>query len=557
MAYNDFNNVDEAIGKAESGNNPAARNPVSTATGPFQIIESTYKGLQKNYPDLPRTSWEDFRNNPAKYADEQKQFAQAIRQENTNYLSKRGLEPTPANLYMLHYFGSPVGTNLLKAKEDEPIAEYVSQKAITDNRLNPKMTVGELRSQVGGRIDKALGATGAGQQPYRMDITGVGSTGDEVANAGQGVQAPKTPWGYTPQYTKQLDDIDASISKIMKFQQGTPEYNIAVADAVKKSPGPNWTNAFMSALFGQKEQSLMWITGGRPNQPKLAEAYIDGKLQRVVINSNERGDQWFTDPNTGNKLPDNIQITATTPEGALQTQRIGEAEKAGVTKPMANRLSSQALSEVGKEEGAVTSWSKALPGNYALLDDISVDTKKFASALDNITRGPQGSAFLDAVKGFFKGSIDDAAIKSAAAKAGVKPEDMGAFVQYLRSIDTINKRDAQLKDAHAPGSGTAGELNLEGGAQGINQWLQKRVGNHAMQSAWNEYFLKNKESIGTVAGLQRGFLKSAEYDAVRNFERYRSEGRDAKIPDQAPFANFDRNGNLVIQKWNANRKRGE
>jgi hypothetical protein len=554
MAYNDFNNVDEAIGKAESGNNPAARNPASTATGQFQIIEPTYKGLQKNYPDLPRTPWEDFRKDPAKYQDEQKQFAQAIRTENSDYLSKRGLEPTPTNLYMLHYFGSNTGTNILKAKDDASIVEYVPQNAIVANRLNPNMTVGELRAQVGGRMDKALGATGAGQQPFRVDITG---TGEEIQNAGQGVQAPKTPWGYTPQHTKQLNEIDASVSKILKLQQGTPEYNIAVADAVKKSPGPNWTNAFMSALFGQKEQSLMWITGGRPNQPKISEAYIDGQLKQIVINSNERGDQWFTDPATGKKLPDNIQITATSPEGSLQTARIGEAEKTGVTKPMGNRISSQALSEVSKEESAITAWSKAMPGNGALLEDIGTNTQKFSTALDNITRGPAGSAFLDAVKGFFKGSIDDTAIKSAAAKAGIQPQDMGAFVQYLRSIDTINKRDAQLKTDHAPGSGTAGELTLEGGSQGINQWLAKRTGNHAMQSVWNDYFLKNKESVGSVAGLQKGFLKSAEYDAVRNFERYRSEGRDAKIPNGAPFANFDRSGNLIIQKWNATKKRGE
>lgn len=554
MAYDNFNEVDEAIGKAESGNNPAARNPRSTATGSFQIIEPTYKGLQKNYPDLPRTPWEEFQKNPAKYADEQKQFAGAIRNENTDYLNKRGLEATPANLYMLHYFGSGTGTNILKAKEDEQISDYISQKALVANRLNPKMTVGDLRAQVGGRMDKALGAAGAGQQPFRVDITG---TADEVANAGQGVQAPKTPFGYTPQHTKQLDEIDSSVKNIAKYQQGTPEYNIAVADAVKKSPGPNWTNAFMSALFGQKEQSLMWITGGRPNQPKLAEAYIDGKLQRVVINSNERGDQWFTDPATGNKLPDSIQITATSPEGAISTVRAGAEVAAGVTKPMNSRLSSKALSELGNEEGSVTSWSKALPGNYALLDDIGANTKKFSTALDNITRGPAGSAFLDALKGFFKSSIDDTAIKAAAVKAGIKPEDMGAFVQYLRSIDTINKRDAQLKDAHAPGSGTAGELTLEGGAQGINKWIQKRVGNHAMQSAWNDFFLKNKESVGSVAGLQKEFLKSAEYDAVRNFERYRSEGRDAKIPNGAPFANFDRNGNLIIQKWNETKKRGE
>jgi len=557
MAYNDFNEVDQAIGQAESGNNPAARNPASTATGTFQIIEPTYKGLQKNYPDLPRTPWEEFQKNPAKYADEQKQFAGAIRNENTDYLNKRGLEATPANLYMLHYFGSGTGTNILKAKEDEPIGDYVSQKALVANRLNPKMTVGDLRAQVGGRMDKALGAAGAGQQPFRVEVTGVGGAGDEVANAGQGVQAPKTPFGYTPQHTKQLDDIDSSIQKIAKYQQGTPEYNIAVADAVKKSPGPNWTNAFMSALFGQKEQSLMWITGGRPNQPKLAEAYIDGKLQRVVINSNERGDQWFTDPATGNKLPENIQITSTSPEGAISTQRAGEEIKAGVTKPMNSRLSSQALSELSKEEGSVTAWSKEIPGNGALLEDIGANTQKFSTALDNITRGPAGSAFLDAVKGFFKGSIDDTAIKAAAAKAGVKPEEMGAFVQYLRSIDRINQRDAQLKTAHAPGSGTAGELSLEGGSQGINQWLQKRVGNHAMQSAWNEYFLKNKETVGSVAGLQKEFLKSAEYDGVRNFERYRSEGRDAKIPNGAPIANFDSKGNLIIQKWNATKKRGE
>lgn len=557
MAERTIDPVDAAIGNIESQGNYGAVNPQSSARGKYQFMPETFMGVQRNNPDLPKMSFEEFQKNP----DAQEQYQKALRDENTTFLTKRGLDATPANLYMLHFFGAPKGTSLLKAEENEPITDYLSQQILQKNKLNPKMTVGELRSKVGGQMDKALGTPGAGQQPYRVDVVGVGQGPEELpANAGQGLTPPKSPFGYTEQHKKEMDSVSESLAKVQKYAPNSPEYNMAVADAVKKSSGPNWTNAFLAALFGQKEQSLMWITGGRNKEPKIAEAYIDGRLQRVNINSNERGDQWYTDPATGARLPDNIQITSTSPEGALQTGRIRAGEEAGVNVPLGienRKMSNAQLSELQTEEKRVTAWTQAQPGNYGLLEDIQTGTKKFAPALNNILRGPEGSAFLDAWKAFTGGKTDIAALQSAAVKAGIQPEDMGSFVQYMRSIDTINKRDAQLKDAHAPGSGTSGELTLEGGAEGIEKWLQKRVANHAMQSAWNDYFLKNKQAVGSAASLVSKFMQSPEYAGVQNFERYQKDRKNAKIEDGAPIANYDRNGNLVMQKWNATKKRGE
>jgi hypothetical protein len=556
MATQVIDPTDAAIAQVESGGDYSAANPNSSARGKYQFMPETFAGVQRNNPDLPKMSFEQFQKDPAA----QEQYQVALRKENERTLKRNGLDITPSNAYFTHFFGAPKGVAMLKAEDDVGITKFLSKDVIKANRLDPNMTVGQLRTAVGSQMDQAMGKTSTA---YKVDVNGVGNTEVPVEQPAdyvqQGIKPSTTPFANVGmQEKKQLDALDQSLAKVRQYPQGSPEFNMAVADGFKKDMGPNWQNAFLSALFGQKEQALTWITGGKIDKPQIAEAYVNGQLKQIFINTNARGDKWYTDPSNNKRLPDNIQITSQSPEGAIGTALTSNAIKAGQAPDTGiGARSAESTKLIQEAENKVSSMSNALPANYGLLENIQANTKKFTPALSNITKSAAGSALLSTVQAFFKGSVDRSALEAAAIKYGIEEKDLGDFVQYMRDINTISQKDSAMKENHAPGSGTAGDLSLEGGAQGVQKWLNRRIHDQAMQEAYNKYFFDNKTTARNIVDLNNNFVKSAEFNAVKNFEKRRAEGKNANIEDGAPIADFDRNGQLIIRKYNARTKRGE
>ena len=546
MANYNIDPTDAGMAALESGGKYSAANPDTNARGKYQFMPETFAGVQRNNPDLPKVTWEEFQQNP----DAQEQYQKALRLENETTLKRNGLPQTPANAYITHQFGAPKGIALLQADEDMGIDKFLSPEIIANNRLDPNMTVGDLRSFTNQKMDEAMGVTA---QPYRVSIAGTG----DIPNAGQGLTPHKNPFE-NPQQQKTLDALDASVAAIRKHKEGSPAFNLAVASEFKKDMGPNWQNAFISALFGQKEQAMNWVTGGKIAPPQMGEAYVDKQLKRVMINSNARGDKWITDASTGERLPDSVQITSSAPESAIGTGQIAQSVKAGLT-PMVGigGRSTNQMAKFEDLENVKNSWSPLLKTNSASLDQIQNYTKKFAPALDNLSKNPMAQTILSTIQAFGKGAVDRKALEDAALKMNIPKDQLGDFVAYITKLDVLNKNDASMKGNHAPGSGTAGDPSFEGGSSNMNKWLSNRIHDQAMQAAYSQFFDKEKSFSLSPSKLNDAFVLSAEYEAVKNMQKYKEQGRSAKFVDGAPIANFDKNGELIIQKWNANTKRGE
>ena len=578
--------VNVGIAGLESGGGYSAKNPESTASGKYQFIEPTFLGVQKNNPDLPKVNFEQFKKDPAV----QEQYQAALRQENQSALKKRGLDVTPSNEYIFHWAGAPKGTALLKAPDDAPLGDFFSDNVLKKNRLTANMSVGEFKQSISDKMINAMGKSetagagrGVGGPNYaQAEQARLAELAVRARAEGNSSASPSSAFPVTPQEAKevsgdgtpgsgiraaplpltleqntQLKELDKISTKVATLSQGTPEYNMAVADGLKKNYGPNWGMALASALFGDKQGALMWVTGGKNSAPQIAEAIVDGANQQVWINKNERGDTWFTDPRTGARLPDSIAITATTPEGSIGT---AQARASALVSPkgIANKFSGPEAAAHANTGAVVQERSQQLGRENSLITDISTQTKKFSNALSNALRSPNAEAFAKAINSIKGGLVDEAKLKEAATLAGIEPADRGEFAQFLRNIANINKNDIGLEGKHGPGAGAHGILDLEGGAQGIQQWLAKRSGSYAAQDAWNNYYEQYKGEK-PVQQIANEFMQSDRYVGIKNYEKLlaaKMAGKPANIPHDAPIADY-RGGVLKIFKYNSKTGKAE
>ncbi len=119
------------LAEIESGNNPNAKAPTSSATGLYQFTEGTWKGLTEQMGL-------DFTLDDRKDPDKSKLVVEQFTKQNRNYLkSKLGREPNSAELYLAHFAGMGGSSKLLQGLQENPEAgvdTIASPSAIKANR---------------------------------------------------------------------------------------------------------------------------------------------------------------------------------------------------------------------------------------------------------------------------------------------------------------------------------------------------------------------------------------------------------------------------------------
>lgn len=159
----------------ESGGNPNAKNPNSSATGPFQFIDST----ARQYGLTDRTD-------PIASAD----AAGRLARDNANTLRQAlGREPTAGELYLAHQQGGGGAAKLL-ANPNARAADVVGMKAVTLNGGSANMTAGEFANKWvgkfgGGNSGGVRTAQAGGIDPSILQMAQLLSAPDEFMPPGQ------------------------------------------------------------------------------------------------------------------------------------------------------------------------------------------------------------------------------------------------------------------------------------------------------------------------------------------------------------------------------------
>ncbi|MCB1511274.1 MAG: hypothetical protein KDJ36_10255 [Hyphomicrobiaceae bacterium] len=139
---------------AESGGRDDARNPRSTALGPYQFIEATFINVARRYFTKEVEKLDDakllaFRTNRA-FA---RRVAEAYTRDNAAYLAAAGLKPTFPNLRLAFLLGAGGAIQVLRAKPQTRLIALLSPGVIRANPFMARLTAKGLIARAARDIE--------------------------------------------------------------------------------------------------------------------------------------------------------------------------------------------------------------------------------------------------------------------------------------------------------------------------------------------------------------------------------------------------------------------
>jgi hypothetical protein len=151
--------VDSIVG-AESGGDPNAQNPNSSAMGAGQFLRGTWLDtLKAARPDLAQGKSDDelaaLRSDP----ELSRQMTEAYATQNQATLSKAGLPVTPGTTYLAHFAGPGGAVKLLQADPTASAADILGPAVVKANPFLAGMTAKDVQAWA----DRKMG--GSAPQP--------------------------------------------------------------------------------------------------------------------------------------------------------------------------------------------------------------------------------------------------------------------------------------------------------------------------------------------------------------------------------------------------------
>lgn len=149
-------NLLHGIASVESGLEPNAKNPTSTASGLMQITYPTWKSLVRRYGKETGVKMTDIMNPNANAI----MGAFNTRDNIQKLTSKLGREPNPAEVYTAHFLGANGAIKLFNAPDRNDAADLFPEQARNNRAIfydgNRARSVYEVKKVLGSKIDNVL-----------------------------------------------------------------------------------------------------------------------------------------------------------------------------------------------------------------------------------------------------------------------------------------------------------------------------------------------------------------------------------------------------------------
>lgn len=131
----------------ESGGNPLAKNPRSSASGTYQFTKATWQSVGGAWGSDPTKAFGGLTPSPA----EQKMRFDKLTSRNGNGLAAAGLAATNAALYAAHFLGLAGAIKVLTAPASASLAQLVGSTVMKANPQLQGFTVADFKSWIGAR----------------------------------------------------------------------------------------------------------------------------------------------------------------------------------------------------------------------------------------------------------------------------------------------------------------------------------------------------------------------------------------------------------------------
>ena len=255
-AINEF--VDQVV-RAESGGKANAKNPLSSATGLGQFIESTWLSLFKdNFPDRAKSMSDAtilaLRND----ADISRSLIEKYAADNATLLRAAGVSVNAAALHLAHFLGPQGAIAVLTAKAGTPIAGLLSPGAIAANPtiLGNGATVDSVRAY--GERRAAAGAKPEGRSRQSPEQLFAGSVAD---------------------VEERIALLNAEMEATRGLATGVDDYGYAVEKARIKQQLLNDAKAAGLAITPELAASIDKLAGNYARASANAEQLADSQHQ--------------------------------------------------------------------------------------------------------------------------------------------------------------------------------------------------------------------------------------------------------------------------------------
>jgi hypothetical protein len=156
----------DVIIQVESGGNAAARNPLSSATGLGQFIESTWLRMMRDYrPDLAanmtRQELLDLRLDPTL----SREMVQNLARENESFLRSKGHQITAGRLYLAHFLGPSGADQALAAQDGQMVLAVMGAGVVNANPFLTNYTIADLKAWADRKMGITVTATTVAAAP--------------------------------------------------------------------------------------------------------------------------------------------------------------------------------------------------------------------------------------------------------------------------------------------------------------------------------------------------------------------------------------------------------
>jgi hypothetical protein len=130
---------------AESGGSAHAKNPRSTALGPFQFSKSTFLEITRRHfaADVAGLSETEILARRTDH-DLSRRAAAVFCKDSARYLTEQGLEPTFAHLRLAYLLGPADAARVMQAEQEMPVVRLLSPAVIKANPFMRRMKAADL-----------------------------------------------------------------------------------------------------------------------------------------------------------------------------------------------------------------------------------------------------------------------------------------------------------------------------------------------------------------------------------------------------------------------------